>query len=128
MPHSLYGPRLAAWIAENVPDGESWRSFAPRHGIEPTRLFAWRRGTTPSLEQIERVAQAFTLTRTQVLMIAGFVTARDASLALGEVQVETFDFDIALEQDDSLDGHGREVLRTVRKSLLARSDASVKLS
>jgi hypothetical protein len=124
MTSSIYGPRLAKWIQDHLPDGASWRSFAPAHNIEPTRLFAWRRGATPSLEQIALVAEAFGCTRTEILVVAGYLPPGDGAM---NAEVDLWNVEVAIERDPSLDQFGREMLRQVLKTLVSRPGPSVKI-
>lgn len=109
----IYGPALAAWLDE-MRGAQSVRSFALERGLDDARISAWRRGGTPTLEQLRDVADAVNVHLGDVLIAAGL--ARPDELVVSEPrEAPPPNIDDAISRDPSLTDGEREILRTVRK-------------
>ena len=103
------GQRVVALIEERLEAGQSLRNFALQHGLDHTRFFAWRQGTTPSLDQLRQVATAIGMRLGDVLVECGYGTRDEFSVV--EVVEYVSDVQKAIETDPNLDEHGQQILR-----------------
>lgn len=115
MKDRAYGPMIASWLDE-LAGSESMRAFCLRHGIDNARVSQWRKGITPSMEQLVALARATATPLPVVLVRGGYCTREDFGLSgvviEREVRVERVQLSVedAITADRDLDAGQRRWL------------------